>query len=136
MIGLGTGHWGVRAALIAAKSSDPVVVFGNLSYTWNMERRFSDFGTVDPGDTVGYAVGAALALSYQTAINFQYEQNITSKLKKDGIFVNGSFLNDANLKMGLTWVVSEKFSVNVSAGMGLTTDSPDYVVQVGFPYTF
>ncbi len=135
-IGLGTGHWAVKGALMAAKTSDPSVVFGNINYTWNIERPISDYGIMDPGDTIGYALGAAIALSYQTAINFQYEQSITSKMEKDGLEINGSFLNAANFKSGFTWSISEKVSVDFSANVGLTTDSPDYSITLKVPYTF
>lgn len=135
-IGLGTGHWGVKGSLIAAKSSDPAVVFGSLSYAWNIERDIENFGKVDPGDTIGYSVGTAIALSYQTAINFQFEHSITSKMEKDGTPVNGSFLNAASLKSGFTWSTSGSSSVDFSVSMGLTTDAPDYVVEIRFPFTF
>ncbi len=135
-IGLGTGHWGARGALIAAKASDPAVVFGSVSYSWNFARQIDDFGKVQPGYSIGYSLGTAIALSYQTAINFQFEHSVTSKMKKDGIQVNGSFLNSASLKSGFNWAVSEKLSVDFSVSHGLTTDSPDYVVEIGFPFTF
>ena len=135
-IGLGTGHWAVKGAIIAAKSSDPAVIFGNINYTWNIERDIADYGTMDPGDTIGYGVGAAIALSYQTAINFQWEQNITTKMKQGGREVNGSFLNSATVKTGFTWSISEHVSVDFSTSVGLTTDSPDYTVMIKIPYTF
>lgn len=135
-IGLGTGHWGVRGALIAAKSSDPVVVFGSLSYTWNIKRDIDEYGTIDPGDTIGYSLGTALALSYQTAINFQLEHSVTSKMKSDGRSINGSFLNAASLKTGFTWSTSDRSSVDFSVSRGLTNDAPDYVIELRFPFTF
>ncbi len=135
-IGLGTGHWAIRSSLIAAKSSDPAVMFGSISYTRNFERDITDYGKVKPGDTIGYSLGSAIALSYQASINFQFEHYITSKLKKDGELQNGTFLNAASLKYGFNWAVSENWSVNFSVSHGLTADAPDYVVEVRFPYTF
>ncbi|MCM8775674.1 MAG: transporter [Candidatus Omnitrophica bacterium] len=135
-IGLGTGHWGVRAGVVGVKTSDPAVVFGTLNYTWNLPETYSVFGEMDPGDSVGFGFGTAIALSYQTAINFQYEQSITSKLKRSGIPVNGSYLNSAALKAGFSWTHSEKAAIDFSLGMGLTTDAPDYIVELRFPYKF
>lgn len=135
-IGLGTGHYAIRGNLIASKSSDPAVIFGSLNYTWNIKRNIANYGAVDPGDTIGYSLGTAIGLSYQAAMNFQFEHSFTSKMKKDGIPVNGSFLNAASLKAGFTWSVSEKSSIDFSVGFGLTTDSPDYVVEIRFPFTF
>jgi hypothetical protein len=135
-IGLGTGHWAVRGSLVAAKSSDPTVVFGSLNYTWNIKRKIANYGEVDPGDSIGYSLGTAIALSYQTAINFGYEQSVTFKMKRNKMPVNGSFLNSASLKYGFTWSISDKSSVDFSVSTGLTTDAPDYVVEVRFPYAF
>jgi len=135
-IGLGTGHWAFRGSLIAAKASDPVVIFGNLSYTYNLARDIEGFANVKPGDTVGYSLGTALALSYQTAINFQFEQSITQKMKQNGVLVNGSFLNAASLRYGFSWAPTEHNSVDFSVSMGLTADAPDYVIEVRFPFTF
>jgi len=135
-IGIGTGHWAVRGGVVAVKSSDPAVVFGGLNYTWNMERTISNFGTVDPGDTIGYTLGTAIALSYQTAINFSFDQSITSKLVKDKRTVDGSFLNVGNFKGGFTWAINEKSSIDFNIGIGLTKDAPDMTVEFRFPYTF
>jgi len=135
-IGLGTGHYASRVSLVGVKSSDPAVVFGSIGYTYNIKRKINDYGTVKPGDSISYSLGTAIALSYQTAINFQFEQSITSKMKKDGRFVNGSFMNAANFKAGFTWAISEKSSIDLAGGIGLTTDSPDYTFEIRFPYTF
>ncbi|MDD5730345.1 MAG: transporter [Candidatus Omnitrophica bacterium] len=135
-IGLGTGHWGVRTGLVFVKSSDPAVIFGGLNYSWSARRKFDNFGKVEPGSSVGYTLGAAIALSYQTAINFAFDHSVTFKMKKDGVNVNGSFLNSASLKTGFNWSFSKNASVDFSISHGLTTDAPDYVVELRFPYTF
>lgn len=135
-IGIGTGHFGIRGGLVAVKSSDPAVVFGGINYTWNVKRDINNFGKVDPGDTIGYTVGAAIALSYQTAINFNFEHSITTKMVKDGSPVTGSFLNAASFKTGFTWAIDEKSTIDVSASMGLTTDSPDFTFAIRLPITF
>lgn len=135
-IGLGTGHYSLKNALIFAKSNDPAVIFGSLSYTWNIKDTIDGYGEVDPGDAVGYSIGTAIALSYQTAINFQLLHDITLKMKKDNVSVNGSFLNSASLKYGFTWSISERTSIDMSASHGLTTDSPDYSIEVRIPYRF
>ncbi len=135
-IGLGTGHWAVRGALIAAKSSDPAVVFGSVNYTWNLKRDIDNFGKMDPGDSIGYSLGTAIALSYQTAINFSFDHNVTFKMKQNNRTVNGSFLNVANFKTGFNWSYSERASIDFGVSIGLTKDSPDVTVELRFPYTF
>lgn len=136
VIGLGTGHWGGRVSLVGVKSSDPAVIFGTLSYTYNAPRAYDLYGNVDPGDSIGYGLGTAIALSYQTAINFQFEHSLGAKTKRDGIELNGTYANNASLKTGFTWTISEKLGVDVGLSMGLTTDAPDYVFDFRLPYTF
>lgn len=134
--GLGTGHWGVKASLVAVKSSDPAIIFGSLNYTRNLKRDIADYGKVDPGDSFGYSLGMTFALNYQVALNLQIEQNVTTKMKIDGTPVNGSFTNAASFKYGLVWSITKNLSCDVSASHGLTEDSPDIVLEVRFPYSF
>lgn len=135
-IGLGTGHWAAKASLVWVKSSDPAIIYGGLNYTWNMEDDIDNYGKVDPGDTLGYSFGMTFALNYQVALNLGMEQSITEKMKIEDTAVNGSFTNVASVKYGLVWSINKNFSCDVSASHGLTTDSPDLVLEVRFPYTF
>lgn len=136
-IGLGTGHWAVSTSLIAAKSSDPAVIFGSLSYNYNVERTgIEGLGDIHPGSSLAYSLGTAIALSYQTAINFSFDHSITFHTESNGAAIAGSFLNVANFKAGLNWAINEKRSVDFSISMGLTEDSPDLSVMLRFPYSF
>ena len=135
-IGLGTGHWAVRGGLVAVKSSDPAVVFGAINYTLNMKRDITGIGEIDPGDSIGYSIGTAIALSYQTAINFSFDHSVSEKTLRNGGTVAGTFVNSASLKTGFTWAINEKRSVDFGVAVGLTTDAPDTSVTVSFPYTF
>lgn len=135
-IGLGTGHWGIKGNLTAVKTADPAIVFGSFGYTWNVERDIDNFGKVDPGDTFSYNLGCAFALNYQFGMNFQIEQLISPKMVMDGTSVPGSFTNVVNLKYGATWAINKDFSCDISVAHGLTTDSPDFVLELRFPYTF
>lgn len=135
-IGLGTGFWSLRGSLIAAKSSDPVVVFGSLNYTHSFENDFDTFGDIQPGDTIGYSLGTAIALSYQTAINFSFDHSLTMKMEQNGVDVPGSFLNTASFKAGLNWAINERAAVDFAVAIGITDDAPDATVELRFPYTF
>jgi len=136
-IGLGTGHYGVKASMVAVKSSDPAILFASLAYTHNIERDdIEGYGSVKPGDTVDYSLGAAFALNYQLAFSAQLQQSITTKLYVDDDPVPGSFTNVVNFKYGLTWSVKKDLSYSVYATHGLTTDSPDLVIEVRSTHTF
>ena len=136
-IALGTGHWAVSGALVAAKASDPAVVFGSINYTYNIPRGdIENFGKVDPGDSIGYSLGTAIALSYQTAINFSFDHTVTNKMYRNGQDIPGSFQNAANFKTGFNWALSERSSMDFALSLGLTTDAPDFTVELRFPYSF
>ncbi len=135
-IGLGSGHYSVRGSLIAAKSSDPAVVFGSLSYTYNFDEDVPLTGNVEPGSTIGYSLGMAIALSYQTAINFSFDHSLTQQLTINGTEVIGSYLNSANVKIGANWSINEKSSVDFSVAFGVTDDAPDVTAEVRFPFVF
>jgi len=136
-IGLGTGHWAAKGSLIAAKASDPAVVFGSLSYTWNFQRNNIDnYGDIKPGNTIGYSIGTAIALSYQTAINFSFDHSITQKTKRDDRYLTGSFINSASIKIGSNWAVNENLLLDFGVSFGVTDDAPDVSVELRVPYTF
>ena len=136
-VSFGSGHWGIRGSLIAAKSSDPAVVFGSLSYTYNFEEaNIPGIGTIKPGDTIGYSLGTAIALSYQTAINFSFDHSVTFKTTRDSRNLNGTFLNVGNFKTGFNWAFNEQASVDFSVSIGVTTDAPDVSVSIRVPYSF
>ncbi|MFH1678279.1 MAG: transporter, partial [Candidatus Omnitrophota bacterium] len=136
-IGLGTGHWAVKGSIVAVKSSDPAILFSRLGYTHNIERNdIPDYGSVKPGDSFEYSLGVAFALNYQLALSLQLEELITTKMRMNNESVPGSFTNVVNFKYGITWSVSKDFSCDISASHGLTEDSPNFVLEVRFPYTF
>ncbi|MGE0269547.1 MAG: transporter [Candidatus Omnitrophota bacterium] len=135
-IGLGTGHWAVRGSLIAAKSSDPAVIFGSLNYTYNFAETVQNIGKIEPGKSIGYSLGMAIALSYQTAINFSFDHSLTEKFKTAGQKVDGSFINSANVKIGANWALNEKSSIDFSVAFGVTDDAPDVTAEIRFPFVF
>lgn len=135
-IAIGTGHWATSLGLVAAKSSDPAVIFGSLAYSYNFEKNVNDYGRIKPGDAIGFSLGTAIALSYQTAISFSFDQTLTMRMDRDGSEVPGSFTNAANFKTGFNWAWNERFSTDLGVSFGLTEDSPDLTVDLRFPYTF
>lgn len=136
-IAFGSGHYALRTALIASKSSDPAVIFSSLSYTYNFERTgIEGLGDIKPGDVIGYSLGTAIALSYQMAINFSFDNSVVMKTVRNGVNVLDSFVNTANFKTGLNWAIDERKSVNVSISLGLTKDSPDVTLDIGVPISF
>ncbi|OPY70908.1 MAG: hypothetical protein A4E57_00223 [Syntrophorhabdaceae bacterium PtaU1.Bin034] len=141
----GTGYPSIKGGVNLIKSIDPVVVFGGVSYALNMSKGginqtvTSTEGTtgilrsVDPGDTLSFNMGLAYALSYKFSLNFQFQQDYTFSTKANGRTAPNTELNSAMMRIGAGWSLTPRTSLNVSVATGLTTDSPDFTVEIRIP---
>ena len=146
----GTGFWNVTAGVSVLKTYDPVVLFGSVSYTYNISRSFSDISSVvgqtEPadvklGDIYQFGGGVALAFSDKDSASISYTMAIEpeSKTKAPGagwVGVPGSQTTASTLNFGLNHVVNKHLTINGALAVGLTPDAPNFVVGVRFPYTF
>ncbi|MEJ2033719.1 MAG: hypothetical protein P8Y63_11925 [Deltaproteobacteria bacterium] len=58
----GSGFWGIQPSITMIYPSDPLVLYANVSYLWNIKRNVGGtFGEVDPGDIVGVSFGFAFS---------------------------------------------------------------------------
>jgi hypothetical protein len=146
----GTGFWNVTAGLSLLKTYDPVVLFGSVSYTYNIARSFADISsvvgqtqpaTVKLGDIIQLGAGVALAFSDKDSASISYTLALEpeSKTKAPGgtyQSVPGSQTTSAMMNFGLNHVVNKHLTINGAVSIGLTPDAPNFVVGVRFPYTF
>ncbi|OAJ57620.1 hypothetical protein A6V36_03870 [Paraburkholderia ginsengiterrae] len=146
----GTGFWNITAGVSLLKTYDPVVLFGSLSYTYNIARSFEDISsvqgqtqpaTVKLGDIVQFGGGVALAFSDKDSASISYTMALEPESKTrapGGSYekVPGSETTAAALNFGLNHVVNKHLTINGSVSVGLTPDAPNFVVGVRFPYTF
>jgi hypothetical protein len=145
----GTGIWNFTAGVSVLKTYDPVVLFGSLSYTYNVATSFADIssvqGQVEPGkiklgDIFQIGAGAAIALSDKTSASLSFTTAIEPETKTDSgtgyVKVPGSQTNASTMNFGLNQVINKHLTINGSVSIGLTPDAPNFVVGVRFPYTF
>lgn len=159
---LGSGYYAIKAGFNLVKTIDPVVVFGGISYSYNIKEDvdqifeikdengtvtgYKGLSKVDPGDTISFNIGLGYAVSYNFSLGFQFIDDYTLSTKAwifDGtsgpeqkITVSNSTLNSAQFKLTAGWAITDKRSINFGLGMGLTSDSPDYVFEVRYPIRF
>ena len=88
-VATGSGSHQLTGRLSVIKSLDPVVAFGSLSYIHSFSRH-EDFGELDPGNAVDLSLGALLAVSPETSINFQFSQQFRGHTSVDGMSIPGS----------------------------------------------
>jgi hypothetical protein len=145
----GNGVWAVTAGLSVLKTYDPVVLFANASYTYNIKRSVDDIssvqGQVTPadvklGDTIGIGGGLALALNDRTSMSLAFNAAFSgsTEVSSDGVkqTVIGSRANVATMTLGFNHVLGKGLSISTAVGIGLTPDAPNYTVALRFPYTF
>ena len=130
---IGTNEITARATTL--KSIDPLVVFSTVSYAANLPYR-ERFGRVHVGDTVDWNVGALLAVSPDTSISFGFDQQFKTVTRVDGAKIPGSDGVAATAQIGLDQVLNAHTLLDVSLGIGVTRDAPDYTFMVSLPYRF
>ncbi|MFD2641776.1 hypothetical protein [Pseudomonas japonica] len=146
----GNGVWSITPGISLVKTFDPAVLFGSLSYTYNMEESFSDIsstpnqkvgGKVKLGDSFQIGAGIAFALNEKMSMSFSFSDLIQrrSKIKEDGAdwaSVVNSDANAAYFNVGMTLAASDNLTIVPNLSIGLTDDAPDFTFSLKFPYYF
>ena len=128
--GGGTNQVAVRAT--ALKSIDPLVLFTTLAYGYNLSRAES-FGRVRQGDAISWELGGLLAVSPETSLSFGVSQQFKFRTSVDDVPIAGSDGIAAVAQFGVDQALSARVLLDVSLGIGLTTDAPDYQLLVSLP---
>jgi hypothetical protein len=129
---LGTGFHGLQFLLSGVKVSDPVAFFGGLSYTYNIPDRLQEI-LIDPGDTWGFNLGAALALNPETSINFQWDHRFTSHTTATGHDIPGTALTVGTFRVGFTYALARNMFIDLGVGIGITDDAPAVQASIALP---
>ena len=146
--GYGFGTLGVNASQVF----DPVALFGSLNFTVGKSVKNlhqanpvdgSELTGVAPGKGIGFGAGFTYALSYNVSTSVSFQETVTTPSHItyiDASNVVGSrdttMQVAALLNFGLGIRLNPKTTVNLSAGIGLTTDSPDFSLTLNVPLTF
>ena len=151
----GSGFASVQPGVTWLYASDPVVFFGSLSYLHNFARKDVSrttltgapegfpqttteyLGEVDAGDIIGFNVGVGLALNERAAISIGYDHNIVQRSRQNGVDLPGSVrVVLGTLMLGGTYRISERTSLNIALGAGMTRDTPDVTLVARLPIRF
>ena len=114
----------MQPSITALYPTDPGVLFGNLSYAYNMKTD-EDVGEVDPGDSFGVNFGLGLSLNQRTSMSISYSHKHVIKSEIDGNEITGSTLDIGQLVVGYSFNYSQKTNVNLSLNIGVTDDAQD-----------
>ncbi len=148
---------GSYAASISAnfnKSIDPIIAYGGISLSQafdrsglNQQRGTRFLQKVDPKMTFSYSMGIGYALSYGVSLNMGFQHSFGSRTvltftdqSSEESTSNSSSLESIgghsalfNISAGFRTSPGTVMSVNV--GIGLTRESPDFVLGISLPFS-
>lgn len=128
--GLGTTQ--ITGRLTALKTVDPMVLYTTLSYSANLPYREA-IGEVHTGDDVDWQLGGLLAVSPDTSLSFGFDQQFRQDTRVNGAAIPGGNGVAAVALFGIDQVLSPRVLLDVSLGVGLTHDAPDYTFLISLP---
>ncbi len=131
----GQGFNELDGSLTFTKRQDPMVFLANVGYS----AAFSQNG-VDPGDRWSFILGGFLAASPETSLRFLLEQSFVDDIRTTrGPFrgtIKGTDQAIGVLTIGGSSLVGRGKLIDLSVGVGVTDEAPDYSVRLSFSMRF
>jgi outer membrane protein assembly factor BamA len=138
----GSGFWGVQGSLSVLYPTDPVVLFGNVSYLYNIADDVNaDIGTahvgrVDPGDSIGVGFGFGFALNPRFSYSLGYSHSYITETDTE---INGTTQRSAplqvgTLQFGMSFRATQRLTISTGVDVGVTDDAPDVRVSLRTPF--
>jgi len=122
---LGGGFNELQGSLTMTKRQDPLVFIGSASYGTTFEK-----DAINPGDQLGFSVGALLAASPETSLRVVLNQTFVNELEVSDRAISGSDQVIGTLNFGASSIIGHGKFLDLTAGMGLTDEAPDYSVGI------
>jgi hypothetical protein len=153
-IATGSGTFGMSLAANVSKAIDPVIAYGSVAIGYSLPRdglnQSRDNGqflrSVTPKPSLSYNVGIGYALSYGVSLNMGFQHSIAAPTEltfsdntsidapeSEPFEVIGGHSALFNISAGFRTSPGTVLSVNL--GMGLTRESPDFVVGFSLPFS-
>jgi hypothetical protein len=149
----GSGYASGSVGVNASQVFDPVALFGSLSFTAGKSvSNLHQYNPTDnstltglrPGKSIGFGAGFTYALSYNVSTSVSFQETVTTPSHISVVDVNNvpqparatAMQVGAILNFGLGIRLNPKTTVNLTAGIGLTVDSPDFSLGLNVPLTF
>ncbi len=149
----GSGYASASIGMNASQVFDPVALFGSLNFTGsksvsNLHQANPADGSIltglHPGKSIGFGAGFTYALSYNVSTSVSFQETVTTPSHISVVDSSNNALAPrattmqvaAILNFGLGIRLSPKTTINLTAGIGLTVDSPDFSLGLNMPLTF
>lgn len=133
----GHGQHAIQIGVTTVARQDPVVLFGSLFYTFNLDStRLRDRTRYEAGDVLGGRLGAYLAATPDTSLyaGLAFDANAADRL--DGMRIKRSSTMSGVLELGTTTILGRGRFLNVTGGIGFTREAPEFSLAVSLPMRF
>lgn len=144
---LGTGFPSWQGNLTMAKSNDPVVFYGNLSYSNNLSANHTisvtdemtgatstEVAHIKQGNAVGFQIGSIMALNPETSLTMGWDQRFTRGTRINGTGLPSTSLVEGTLRLGMSYLYAPGKTIDLNFGVGLTPDTPNLQFSIGLPF--
>lgn len=139
----GSGFYAVQPGFTVLMPSDPAVFFGGAAYTYSIARDVGfGYGRVDPGGILDLSMGMGLALNERASFSVGYQHSIVEQTTQTGTFETGRAISRVGtlqlgtLRFGVSYRMTDRWTLNTTLGVGVTRDSPDLEATIRLPYRF
>ena len=138
----GSGFWGVQGSLSMLYPSDPVVLYANASYLWNVERDVNrtvgqvTIGNVDPGDSIGLGFGFAFSVNprFSYSLGYSHSYVMETETQLNNTTTRSTELQVGALSLGMSFRATEQLTLSTGVSVGVTEDAPDVSVSIRAPF--
>jgi len=132
---VGSGHDAWVARVTASKRLDPLVFVASASHAWNRADTV-DGVRVKSGDTDGLSIRAILAASPDVSLRTGFSLTRGGKARVGGLPLEGTRTTASILELGTSVILNRSMLLDVFLGIGLTAESPDFLLGVSLPIRF
>ncbi len=136
----GSGFYIFQPGLTFLYPSDPVVLFGSMSFIYNKPRDVGgQIGHVDPGSGGNANVGLGLSLNEKLTLTLGYDHTVFSRPTSASNLLLTTAPHATQigvLLIGGAYRWSDRSFVNFVVGVGVTREAPDLQVTLRVPTAF
>jgi len=136
----GSGFYIFQPGLTLLFPSDPVVLFGSISFIYNKPRDVGgEIGRVDPGSGGNANVGLGLSLNEKLTLTLGYDHTVFSRPTSASNLLLTTAPHTTQIGVvliGGSYRWSDKSFVNFVVGVGATREAPDLQVTLRIPTAF
>jgi hypothetical protein len=130
-LGFGGGFRQVQGEVVALKRQDPLAFTASAFYSRVFKR-----DAFKPGDAGGFSLGAALAVSPATSLQFNFSQIWRKRQESAGVKVAGTDQAYGIVALGASSVLSRDITLVTQFGIGLGSEAPSYTASISLPILF